>query len=285
MTTSENTGFQIKDFLAKIPRPNIGELIDLYNKLDKMVVRVAEILTTLRQPLYDSTNGVLSFGGMTEEELLSLVKKNPNVLVPFFTTICGLSIREFERLYGIKDVYSMQTRFIPSGEKEKKFIKAIKDLLPPQIHVETVLYKFYKNWEEHQKRHERGRSFEEEVRKFFRKHSYDCEKITSPTEVDAAIPSRDPAVVMPIRIGVSRDLVKRAKEFGSEFIEIRKYFPKAKFVVVFGIPRHESSQRDLIRKKIKEYGPVKGYDAIVFDDELENLLPKLEQWNVPKKSK
>jgi len=285
MAAHDSAHFQVKEFLARIPRPNISELLDLYGELDEMTERVAEILVKLPKHLYDRDKQMLLLGGMTDEELLRAVKEDHDVLVPFFTTICGLSIREFERLYGVESVYSMRDRFDPRGEREKKFIMAIKELLPPQIHIETVLYKFYKNWEEHQKRHARGKSLEEQVRKFFRDRGYSCEKVTSPVEVDAAIPSRDPMVVMPIRIGVFRDIVKRAKEFGSEFGELRKHFPKARFVVIFGIPRHELHQRDSIRERIKEYGPVAGYDAILFQDELKNLLPKLEQWNIPRKSK
>lgn len=283
MASFENTSFKIENFLTKIPRPNINELIDLYNELDEMTKQIAEILVELPQPFYDPISGILFFERMTEEILIPIIEKNPKALIPFFTTICGLSIREFERLYNVKDVYSLQTKFNRDSQKEKKFVKIIKDLLPPQIYIETVLYKFYKNWEEHQKRHKRGKAFEESVRTFFRKNGYDCRKITSPIEVDAAIPSDNPLIVIPIRIGVTRDLVKRAKEFGSEFNEIRKYFSRAKFVVVFGIPVHESHQREIIREKIKEYGPAGGYDAIVFGDELETLLSKLEQWGIPRR--
>mgnify|MGYP000111886617 CR=1 FL=1 len=273
-------GFRVEDFLAKIPRPNLDELFELYEHLDEMVTRAAKILSQLSS--YDRDSGFIDFSKMTERELLEVISEDPYVFVPLFTTICGLSIREFERLYGVRNIYSLRERFLKEGKKEKKFVKVIKSLLSSRLHIETILYKFYKNWEEHQKRHERGRSLEEKVRQFFRDAGYNCEKIDSPVEVDAAIPSDNPMVVMPIRTGVIRDLDKRAKEFATEFREIKRHFPRAKFVVIFGISKHELSERDLIRRKIEEHGPPEGYDAIVFHDELESLLSKFEEWKIPR---
>ena len=154
-------GFRVEDFLDKIPRPNLDEFFELYEHLDEMVIRAARILSQLSS--YDHDSGFIDFSEMTERELLEVISEDPYVFVPLFTTICGLSIREFERLYGVRNIYSLRERFLKEGEKENKFVKVIKSLLSSRLHIETILYKFYKNWEEHQKRHERGRSLEEKV--------------------------------------------------------------------------------------------------------------------------
>jgi len=90
-------------------------------------------------------------------------------------------------------------------------------------------------------------------------------------------------VVMQVRTGVRKDLVKRAKEFSSEFDNSINAFPKAKFIVIFRVPLHELGRRDEIRQVIIEQRREKRpYDAVLFQDELENALKKLEEWGIPK---
>jgi hypothetical protein len=137
-------------------------------------------------------------------------------------------------------------------------------------------------WEEHQKRHHRAK-YEEYVRAFFRAHGYECEKITRPTEVDGAIPPTNPKVVMQVRTGVRKDLVKRAKEFSSEFEKSMEAFPDAKFIVFFKIPLHELKKSDEIKRVINDQREgKKPYDAVLSQDELKVALKELERWKIPK---
>ncbi|WP_272584882.1 hypothetical protein [Saccharolobus islandicus] len=81
------------------------------------------------------------------------------------------------------------------------------------LYLETLIYKFYKNWEEHQKRHYRGREAEEYVIRILRQNGYNAGKIrvickSKEMEIDCAIPPNNNfKVVIMIREGVFRDLV------------------------------------------------------------------------------
>jgi len=84
--------------------------------------------------------------------------------------------------------------------------------------LETVIYKFYKNWEEHQKRQRRGREAERLVAEVLKRHGYKAGKLTivcnnREREIDLAIPpDRDQIrVAIMVRYGVYRDLIKRGR--------------------------------------------------------------------------
>lgn len=262
------------------PRPNIDELPGLYALLDKLIKRAEILLRNLPGNLFEKDKGIINFGRMTKNELRELIAKDPEVMVIAFTRVCGLSVREFFRVFGLKDVYKLCKSNWKGGEDEDLFVNSIISLLPRQMHIETFLYTFYKMWEEHQKRHYRAK-FEEDVRAFFRAHGYSCEKVTQPTEVNGAIPPSNPHVVMQIRAGVRRDLVKRAKEFGLEREESTKHFPHSRFIVIFKIPPHELDRREDIRMTIQKH-TIQPFDAILFQDELEKALKMFEDWGVPK---
>lgn len=266
------------------PRPNIKELPGLYALLDKQVQRVDTLIRSLPKDLFEKEKEIINFGRMTKKEFRELIAQDPDVMVIAFTRICGLSVREFYRVFGLKEVYKLRNSdWAGEEENEDVFIESIMELLPKRMHIETFLFTFYKMWEEHQKRHYRAK-FEEDVRAFFRSHGYDCKKITQPTEVNGAIPPNKPQIVMQIRAGVRRDLVKRAKEFGLEHEESLKHFPNSKFIVVYKIPLHELDRREDIRRTIQKHA-VKPFDAILFQDELEGFLETLEIWGVPKEWK
>lgn len=270
--------FDIEDLLRRIPKPSYDELPGLYNELDEMARKISDILTKSR--FYDRSTGLVHFERLSEEELLNLIQSSPNELVPLFVAFCGLSVRELKP-YNIEDVYELRKKF--DKDKAKLLAAIIKGLLNAPFGIETIIYKFYKNWEEHQKRHYRAR-IEESVRQFFRNHGYRCEKLTRPIELDGAIPPEDPKVILQIRLGVMKDLVKRAKEFSAEFDNARRFFPYAHFVPVY-IPReHELKNREVIREIImRERRGKESYEIVIVSmDELEKLLPKLEEWKVPK---
>lgn len=264
------------------PRPNLKELPGLYAELDRLVDRAEALIRGLPPTHFDAKSEIIYFEAMTVDDLGELMRKDPDTMVIAFTRVCGLSIREFFRLFGLKDVYRLRKSMNwTSGRDELLFASSVKSLLPKQMHLETFLYAFYKMWEEHQKRHYRAK-FEEDVRAFFRAHGYDCEKVTRPTEVNGAIPPYSPSLVMQVRTGVRRDLVKRAKEFSTEFDESMRAFPDAKFMVVFRIPPHELDRREEIRQVITTQRSGRPYDGVFFHDELRDALKELEKWNVPK---
>jgi len=243
---------------------------------------VEKAIRGLPPDLFDDRDEVVFFGSMTKEDLEKLVGSDPSALVIALTRVCGLSDREFYRLYGLKEVYVLRESWVKDQERRDLFLEIIAKLLPEQMHLETFLYTFYKMWEEHQKRHHRAR-FEEDVRVYFRAHGYECRKISRPLEVNGAIPPSKPEVVIQVRTGVRKDLVKRAKEFSSEFDKAHAAFPRAKFLIVFKIPTHELDRREEIRHVIESQRTRKRqYDAILFQDELENAIAKLRQWNVQK---
>ncbi|NVM55283.1 MAG: hypothetical protein HWN66_16370 [Candidatus Helarchaeota archaeon] len=280
----------IKDF----PKPNFSELPDLYDDLDQLAIRIINVITSLNKKLYDSLHQKIYFNKMSKEDLKNLISNDPDALVPAFVKNCGLSIREFERLYGIKNIYKLRNprRWDPHLDRDaKKLIDIISSLFENlELSLETFLYTFYKMWEADEKRHYRAKKAEEQVKEFFRRKGYNCDKVTNPVELDAAIPpSSDPKNVLvgiPIRTGVRRDLVKRAKEYSSEFDDFRDKFPNAKIIIVFRIPQHELENKEGIRHTINAQREGKeSYDCLVFQDELDIALQKLEEWKIPKKNK
>jgi len=278
----------VKEILSKIPRPNYEEIPALYIELDDMTKRIAKVLLSSR--IYDRETETVRFEKATPEDIYNLIAEDPDVMIPFFVMICGFSVRELERLSKISDIYALRdkSKFRTKKVIARRFAEVVKDNLHHSLYLETVLYKFYKNWEEHQKRHYRAK-IEDKVRKFFRDHGYDCGKIKihckdKDIEVDGAIPP-DPKkvkVVFQIRTGVRRDLVKRAKEFSSEFDTILQCYPHIKFVVVYLVSPHERDRLEEIRRIIvgerKEKRP---YDAVILTwEELEDLLKKFKEWKI-----
>jgi vacuolar-type H+-ATPase subunit F/Vma7 len=275
----------IELILRRIPRPNYGELPNLYEELDNMARRIGIIL--ISSELFDSDKSCINFDRATEDVISNLIERDPGVMVPFFVMICGFSVRELERLYGIKNVYSLMTHL--DREKLANFAQAITENLRGCIHIEALLYKFYKNWEEHQKRHYRGSTAEKFVIEFLKKNGYKADKIKvkckdKVREIDCAIPP-DPQnlqVIVMIRYGVFRDLVKRAKEFSSEFDELSQCFPNAKFVVVYFVSPHESSKLKEVYERIEsERVEKRPYDLVILTKEdLSKLLEKLKEWGI-----
>jgi len=259
----------------------------LYHELDQMAATAGKIL--MESGLFEPDTLLVRFDKADEEDIAALVMRNPQVMVPFFVTICGFSEREMSRLYGIRDVYSLCERV--NKEKVERLARAVKDNLKHPLGLETVIYKFYKNWEEHQKRQRRGREAERLVAEVLEKHGYRAGKLTvvcnnREREIDLAIPpDRDQIrVAIMIRYGVYRDLIKRAKEFSAEFDELLSCYPDIKFVVVYFVSPHEKELMEKIRAKIeREREGKRPYDAVILTlEELEGLVEKLREWKIPK---
>ena len=246
--------------LGKFPRPNFEEMPDFYDELDDLAGRVEKAIRKLSPKLFDEGKEIIRFSKMVEDDLRALIKADPDALVPAFTKVCGLSVRQFERLYGLKNVYKLRRLedWSRPTEENDKFVRAVLEQLGAlNLALETFIYTFYKAWEVDRKRFVRGKRAEEEVQKFLKKRGYDCGKVTKPVEVDVAIPpSQDDAikilVAIPVRTGVRRDLVKRAKEFSEEYDTFTRAFRSARVLVIFRIPKHELHLKGEIREKIAE---------------------------------
>lgn len=268
--------------LKEFPRPNKEELPELYMELDRQIKRVENVIRRLPEQHFDKDEEIIHFGRMQKSELCKIIAKDPDTMVICFTRVCGLSDREFFRLYGLENVYKLRKAWQRDLEATDRFLEALIKLLPKQMYLETFLYTFYRMWEEHQKRHYRAK-FEPFVRNFFQRHGYECRKIVHPTEVNGAIPPTNPQVVMQVRTGVRKDLVKRAKEFSVEFDRSLEAYPNSKFIVIFKIPDHQLKRRNEIRQVIIDHRKgKKQYDAVLFQDELEEALKKLRKWKVQK---
>lgn len=273
------------EIIRKIPRPNYSELPQLYESLDNMARRIGNILENSK--LFERETGIVRFDRASEADIRELIMEDPKVMVPFFTTICGFSERELERLYNIKDVYSLRSTI--DERKLNTFVSIIVEHLRHPLSLETLLYKFYKNWEEHQKRHYRGRTAESYVVDFLRSRGFNVGKVKircegKEREIDCAIPPspREPKVIILIRGGVLRDLAKRAKEYSAEFDELLTCFPQARFVVVYLVSPHERARINEIRMKIEgERRGKRPYDLVILTpEELEILLMKLGEWSI-----
>lgn len=287
-TCRGNVDFIINSILEKIPRPNFDEFKSLYEEIDCMTREIGRIL--INSMFFDCNNMYIYFDRMNSKDIANLIMENPRVMVPFFIMICGFSERELERLYNVSNVYSLRERI--DEERVATLSNIIRDHLRHPLALETIIYKFYKNWEEHQKRHIRAKQAEEHVREFLRKAGYSVSKIyvkckDKRREIDCAILSedgRDILVAIQVRTGVFRDLVKRAKEYSTEFDELMECYPRAKFVVIYFISSHEMDRLNEIRKRIEdERRDKRPYDLIVLrPEEMDTLLKKLEEWGIPK---
>ena len=88
----------------KTSRPSRENIPELYRELDEMIRRV-EILTV--SSLYNAETQEVDFGKATSEDLVELISKDPEVMVPFFVMITGLSHMELKRR-GLRGVYSLR---------------------------------------------------------------------------------------------------------------------------------------------------------------------------------
>lgn len=278
----------VEEILTKIPRPNYDEIPLLYIDLDNMAKKIGLILTS--SELYEEQSRLIRFDRASSNDVYRLMAEDPNVMIPFFVMVCGFSVRELERLAGIDDIYTLRRpeQWRKKRRTAQRFAEFVVKNLRHPLYLETVLYKFYKNWEEHQKRHYRAK-IEDQVRKFFEQHGYPCDKIKIYTrgkeiEIDGAIPP-DPdkvKVALQIRTGVRRDLVKRAKEFSSECDDILQCCPNVKFIPIYLVPPHEKDKLEEVRQTInsERQGKTPYATVILTWEELENLLNQLPEWGV-----
>jgi len=243
-----------------------------------MTRRIAEILTA--SSLNNARTQDVDFGKATSEDLVELLSKDPEVMVPVFVMITGLSHRELKRR-GPGSVYS--PRRARNREKLRQFAELARSLLAHPLRLETVLYKFYKNWEEHQRRHWRGRRAENEVCTAVEARCGNAGKYVllcggKRWEIDCAVPRDKPVMAINVRVGVGEDRAKWIKEFATELKEVKECGVKH-FVVVYFVPKHEKNKLEKIRAEFMREAP---FDLVVLTrGELELLAERLREWGIP----
>ena len=222
----------------------------------------------------------MDFGKATSEDLVELLSKDPEVMAPFFVMIAGPSHRELKRR-GLGSVYSL--RRARNREKLRPFADLVRSLLAHPFRLETVLYKFYKNWEEHQRRHWRGRRAENEVCGAVKARCGNAGRYVllcggNRREIDCAVPRNKPVAAVNVRVGAVEDRAKRIKEFAAELKEAKECGVKY-FVVVYFVPEHEKNKLEEIRAEFLREAP---FDLVVLTrEELELLAEMLGEWGVP----
>jgi len=168
-------------------------------------------------------------------------------------------------------------------EKFRPFAEVVRSLLAHPLRLETVLYKFYKNWEEHQRRHWRGRRAENEVCTAVKARCGNAGKYVllccgKRREIDCAVPRDRPVVAINVRVGVEEDSAKRIKEFAAELKEAKECGVKY-FIVAYLVPEHEKGRLEEIRAEFLEEAP---FDLVVLtSEELGLFAERLREWGVP----
>lgn len=253
-----------------------------------MADAVSEVLTAQFPTRKTDESTRVIFADAVPEDYLDAMWANSGVMVPFFQKVSGLSDREFERQFGYRNVgSSLRGRKTDFRDEEKAiaFAEALDDLLPPELSLETLLYTFVTMWENDQRRHYRAR-YEETVRDYLAEQGFANFKGNSlPGEPDLVVPEDEPyEVTGEVRVIQQKDKKKRFKEFGSEARVADQHFPDAYFVVVANVGRHVTeTDREALRREIYDEaaGPI---DAIVFQDELDDLVDRLDEWGVTRRS-
>jgi hypothetical protein len=72
----------INEILKRIPRPNYSELPSLYEDLDRMAERIGIVL--IRSELFEPESLLIRFDKADKTKIINLIKKDPEVMVPFF---------------------------------------------------------------------------------------------------------------------------------------------------------------------------------------------------------
>lgn len=268
----------------EFPKASQDILPDLYEELDEAKDTVKSVLRTRFRVTNDGDAETIRFGEATEDDFLEAMHEAPAVMVPFFMKISGLPSREFERVYGIKNVDAMKTwttKDLRESEEGNVFAEALVQVLPDSLYLETCLYTFYLMWENDQRRHQRAK-YEEVVRERLEEAGFPNRKGEDlPGKPDVVIPPNRPVEVLgEVRDMHRKDFRKRNKNFDSEAKRAKANFPEAKFVVVAKFPKHQiENERRKLRDIVLDLNP-DNIDAVIFPDEFERFYNLLEEWEV-----
>jgi hypothetical protein len=279
---------QERETHMEFPKASKDILPDLYEELDE-AVDVSERVIHAHFPIEDigEADAVL-FGQATEDDFLEAMYEAPEVMVPFFMKISGLPSREFERVYGTKNIDAMKTwtrKDLRESEEGAVFAKALGQVLPDRLYLETCLYTFYQMWENDQRRHQRAK-YEEVVRERLAEAGFPNRKGEDlPGKPDVVLPQNRPfKMVGEVRDMHRKDFRKRNKNFDSEARRAKENFPNAKFVVIAKFPKHQiENNRESLREMVLDLNP-DNIDSVVFPDEFEELYESLEGWGVSRQA-
>lgn len=258
------------------PKPNRDQLPDMYRDIESLVERAGTILTD-DVPM---TERRLIFDQLTTDELLDMLHKDPDALVPLFQKVTGLPDREFHALYGESSIGSRLRSYktdFRNRDNARTFAEGILENLPESLHVETALYTFAKMWESDQRRFARMH-FEGGVREYLRENDIPNQKDESlPGQPDFVVPDPDNVqVVGEVRVVRPEDIKKRVKNFRDEAREAAKNFPDARFAAIVNLPPYAlNDQRDQRRSTIE----APEIDGVFFRDELDDLVSTVSDWS------
>jgi hypothetical protein len=266
------------------PRPNSEELPDLYDDLDQLLVEAETVIENHLDVFEDEFgNNVVYFGETDVQSYLDAMWEAPHAVVELLQDITGLSDREFERLYGVANIGGLKNRKTDfrSEAKAIQFAETVKELLPAEMYLETVLFTYQTVWQADHRRHYRA-DYEATVRDHLRDHGFPVKKDESlPGQPDFVIPRSEPFhVIGEVRVIVPRDYDKRFKEFGTEARKAKHEFPDAKFVAVPNLPLFDiHERREKLREMVQDLSEATIH-RVVFPDELDELVSQLEIWGV-----
>jgi hypothetical protein len=272
----------------EFPKASEDLLPDLYEELDEAIdIAESAIRTHFSIKNVGEADAVL-FGRATEDEFLEAMYEAPKVMVPFFMKISGLPSREFERVYGMKNVDAMKTwtqKDLRESKEGTIFAEALVQVLPDHLYLETCLYTFYQMWENDQRRHQRAK-YEEVVRDRLEEAGFPNRKGEDlPGKPDVVLPQNKPfKVIGEVRDMHRKDFRKRNKNFDSEARRAKANFPDTRFVVIAKFPKHQiENNREGLREMVLDLNP-ESIDAVIFPDEFEELYESLEQWGIKRQS-
>lgn len=268
----------------EFPKASEDLLPELYEKLDAAIETVEEVLHLHFRIVNEGDSKVVIFGQATKADFLEAMYEAPEVMVPFFMKISGLPSREFERVYGLKNVDAMKAwtqKDLRESEEGDVFAEALIQVLPERLYLETCLYTFYLMWENDQRRHQRAK-YEEVVRERLEEAGFPNRKGEDlPGKPDVVLPKSRPfKVIGEVRDMHRKDFRKRNKNFDSEARRAKANFPDAKFVVIAKFPKHQiDSNRQGLREMVLDLNP-DNIDAVIFPDEFDRFYELLEEWGV-----
>jgi hypothetical protein len=272
----------------EFPKASEDLLPDLYEELDEAIgIAESAIRTHFSIKNVGEADAVL-FGRATEDEFLEAMYEAPKVMVPFFMKISGLPSREFERVYGMKNVDAMKTwtqKDLRESKEGTIFAEALVQVLPDRLYLETCLYTFYQMWENDQRRHQRAK-YEEVVRDRLEEAGFPNRKGEDlPGKPDVVLPQNKPfKVIGEVRDMHRKDFRKRNKNFDSEARRAKANFPDTRFVVIAKFPKHQiENNREGLREMVLDLNP-ESIDAVIFPDEFEELYESLDQWGIKRQS-
>lgn len=266
------------------PQPDKNLLPNLFSHLDESVSTLERILRNHFRIDDRGGHEIIVWRDAHKQDYLDALYANPEIMVPAMMKITGLTRRVFARVYGIDHVDNIKnwsTKDFRETERGKALAKAIHDLMPEQMYLETALYVFYKSWENDKRRTFR-RDYEEVILERLRDVGYPATKDESiEGKPDIAIPDTKPYEVLgEVRAVDIDDFQKRAKNFRDEAALAHDNYPDARFVVVAKMPKHQLDRR---REELRE-GLEKGHiDLVIFQDEMHIFFDRLATWGIEKK--